>query len=291
MIFKVKPTNYLTKNQGCPLCFKTCSHNKQTNLNKIKEFCKEKDFTLLSSIYISSKSNLKFKCNKCNFSFLRTSSNLWKYNCPKCTKSITDKYYLFNELNNICEKEGYKLLDTHYIKAHAPINLICPKGHCYKTTSTTFKSGSRCRQCSYENHPGVINFGTKDNAFLSKNCSLYFVKIIQEKQSFYKVGITNNLDGRLKRLKQELKNIDIVLLFYWNKNYKQCFLIEQLILKYFKYFKYLPPYKFQGYTECLNLGIDLKIVSFLFKNADALFLNSETEGELLGYLEANQTTK
>ena len=41
-----------------------------------------------------------------------------------------------------------------------------------------------------------------------------------------------------------------------------------------------------GFLALLSISVFL-----FFKNADALFKNSETESELLGYLEAKQTTK
>lgn len=292
LIFKVRPTKYINKNQGCPLCSKTKSHNKETNYNKIYSFCLDNNLFLLSKEYKSSKVNLEIKCNLCKYSFLRTSSNLWKnVNCPNCINTIRDKQYLFNELKNLCKKDNYILLEDTYINAHSYIKVKCSNNHIYKTTSTTFKSGSRCQLCSYEKHPGVINFGTIEQEYLLKECFIYFIKINLKDEIFYKVGITNNIKKRKQRICKELKSDLISILFHTKGNYKNAFLLEQFILTYFKYFKYKPLKKFQGYTECLNSGVDLNIISNLFNNADALFLNSEKEGELLEYLKANQTTK
>lgn len=293
LTFKVKPSKYLHKNQGCPLCSKTNSNNKETNLQKIKQFCSKNNLKLISTKYKNSKSKLDIQCKKCDFIFQKTSSNLYKQGCPKCSGRIQNKNVLYIDLKKLIEKEGYYLLEDEYKKAHAKINIKCKNNHFYIGTSTGFKSGKRCPICANEKHPGVINFGTlkKQDKYLVNNCYLYFLEVNINSNTFYKVGLSNNINQRIKTLKRELPNSSIKIMFSLNTIYYKAFLLEQYILIYFRYFKYKNNLKFQGYTECFNIGIDLKLVSLFFKNADALFTNSEKESELLEYLEAKQTTK
>lgn len=293
LIFKVKPTKYLNRNQGCPLCSRTNSNNKETNLQKLKQYCENNNLILLSAEYKDSKSKLDLQCKKCSFSFQKTSSNLYKQGCPKCSNRIQNKTVLYKDLKSLIEKEDYILLEDRYVKAHAPINIQCKRGHYYTGTATGFKSGKRCPICANEKHPGVINFGTikKQSKYLTNLCYLYFLEIKVEDNVFYKIGISNNIATRIKRLVNEIHNSKIKVLYNIETTYYRAFLIEQYILIFFNYFKYVYTIKFQGYTECFNLGIDLFLVSLFFKNADALFLNSETESELLEYLQDKQTTK
>lgn len=234
LIFRVRPTKYTNKNQGCSLCSKTNSHNKETNYNKIYDFCLNNNLCLLSKEYKSSKSNLEIKCNLCKYSFLRTSSNLWKnLNCPNCNNTIRNKQDLFNELKNLCKKDNYILLEDHYIKAHSPIKIKCPNNHIYRTTSTAFKSGKRCRLCSYERHPGVINFGTMQQKYLLRECFIYFIKIDFKNEVFYKVGITNNIEKRKQTICRELKSDLISILFFTKSNYKKCIFIRTIYINLF----------------------------------------------------------
>ena len=78
----------------------------------------------------------------------------------------------------------------------------------------------------------------------------YVFRLYDEKESFYKIGVTNCVDSRIK---------DYISIYNVEKVYVEdnlhsvtfAYDMEQKILKEFKNFKYTPKKYFSGYTECL----------------------------------------
>lgn len=100
-------------------------------------------FSLMSK-YITSKDDVKIKCNVCGniiiqkpCEFLRTGF------CFKCYK-LKQKYNFIKYMKNIDQK--YFLL-SNYNKASKKVLLKCPHGHLFRITPNDFKNGNRCPIC------------------------------------------------------------------------------------------------------------------------------------------------
>jgi len=83
------------------------------------------------------------------------------------------------------EEEGYVLLSTTYVNAHAKLDMVCQNGHKIKLNWQKFKQGRRCKYCNGTN--------------------LYFEDIIAEFASDGYVLLTNEVDYVTS--KQKLKYI------------------------------------------------------------------------------------
>lgn len=56
------------------------------------------------------------------------------------------------------ESEGYKLLSKVYININSSLEIMCDKGHVYKTPFTVWKRGGRCRFCQHDSLRLTIEF-------------------------------------------------------------------------------------------------------------------------------------
>jgi hypothetical protein len=82
---------------------------------------------------------------------------------------------------------------------------------------------------------------------------IYVFRLSNEKESFYKVGITSKktIDRRIKSLG---KSYEIVVEYMDEGNMVENYELEQRFLKEFINFKYVPKIRFKGYTECLTIN-------------------------------------
>lgn len=58
------------------------------------------------------------------------------------------KKYTYEEVKQIIESHGYKLISTEYINCKTKIEVECPDGHRYFVTFDVFCQGNRCPECS-----------------------------------------------------------------------------------------------------------------------------------------------
>ena len=144
--------------RGTMFCSRECrgKYNKHT----IKKKCEQ-----CGSEFIVSKSKVgkKFCSKKChNNSMMKMQSKIC-INCGKefigyknrkyCTKKCADIYngkkkrIEINTLKSYFNKEGYMALIDKYENAFDKFDVMCDKGHEFKTTWNDFQQGKRCPKC------------------------------------------------------------------------------------------------------------------------------------------------
>lgn len=97
-----------------------------------------------------------------------------------------------------------------------------------------------------------MNFRTLWRKELSTPCVLYLVKIFNEYETFYKVGITTGtIKGRLGHYFRNYGyNYELIKVIEGTAS--SCFLAEQTIIKENRCIKYTPKIKIDGWTECFE---------------------------------------
>lgn len=79
---------------------------------------------------------------------------------------------------------------------------------------------------------------------------LYVVRVYNEGEAFYKVGVTFSLSSRFSRLKTLYKWRTVARFSSWNAG--RVWDLEQRLHLDFAYLSYLPTASFAGFTECYN---------------------------------------
>lgn len=105
-------------------------------------------YKLLSEEYNGFYEPLTFQCDKGHIyktKFARFSEGC---RCTVCNElKGSNKKHSYEYVKNYIEKFNYKLLSKEYKGNRHKIDIECDLGHTYKTTFTTFKTGSRCPTC------------------------------------------------------------------------------------------------------------------------------------------------
>jgi hypothetical protein len=142
-------------------------------------------------------------------------------------------------------KRGIKIL-SEYKSYTTPIKLELD-GNMFETTPAVLMGGrfNGDKLCGIYNKT-LIERNKID--YLSKRCVLYKIRLFNDNESFYKVGITTiNYTYRLKNIPYHYDILEII-----STNLYDAYIIEQEIHNQLKEYKYKPQIKFGGYTECFT---------------------------------------
>lgn len=125
----------------CPIC---CGNQKLT-YEYVKEYIENEGYKILSNEYVNNRSKLEIMCPHGHVFLVKFNNFKNGSRCPVCYGHIKHSY---DEVKNIFESNGYKLLSDEYVNKDEKLEIMCPDGHIYFTSLNVFKRGFRCPQCS-----------------------------------------------------------------------------------------------------------------------------------------------
>ena len=175
--------------------------------------------------------------------------------CRKCSIIKNSKKRVYS-INNFIEKSNkvhnnfYNYEDSIYVNKRTKISIICPLHSNFLQVAGAHLSGSGCPKCASETVGGYSR-GDSIKTAKGKECTFYILKCWNEKESFYKIGITSNTVNKrfvgkrnmpynyeiLQEIKGEAGEI-------WDLELKNKRLLRGK--------KYNPLINFRGYTECFS---------------------------------------
>jgi hypothetical protein len=125
----------------CPFCACRVPYTYE----QIRERFNEWGYKLVSTSYKKASSKLTVMCPEGHE--YETSWNSFQQGnrCPFCAGNRKHSY---DSVKNYFESEGYTLVSTSYKNLDSTLKTICPEGHVYNVTYSTFKRGCRCPICS-----------------------------------------------------------------------------------------------------------------------------------------------
>lgn len=125
----------------CPYC----ANNAALNIDIIREEFLTSNYELLDTVYINSKQSFKYRCDNGHVNSMRIDHFRRGIRCPFCSGFIKKS---INEVREIIESEGYKLLSDEYKNVHTKLLVQCKKRHQYKVSFHSWLQGSRCPYCN-----------------------------------------------------------------------------------------------------------------------------------------------
>lgn len=164
-------------------------------------------------------------------------------------KSAVDKTNYF--LNQIKEVHGDNYLYTDFVYSRAVIKskIICKVHGCFEQTPNAHLAGKGCIRCALE-----LTGGHSKKDFIKASggriCTFYIMKLYNDTESFFKIGITSNLISVRFHSTKMPYNYEIIQEIkgeageIWDLELK-----NKRILKNFSYHPLIP---FSGRTECFN---------------------------------------
>jgi hypothetical protein len=129
-----------TSKVRCPYCSKNIKYNIDFAR---KQFIKI-GYQLLEVEYVSSKSNMKYKCDKGHIGYMSLYSIMKGHRCSICmnNKKLDLKY-----IKDFLKKEKYILLTRKYKNNKQKLKYRCPYGHIHYMRFDSWVSGKRCPTC------------------------------------------------------------------------------------------------------------------------------------------------
>lgn len=259
--FEQLPFVHVNQKSGCPLCgdIKTSNklkHNKNDFVFKSKSMHGEK-YDYSKFIYKDSKTKSIIIC-PIHGDFSQTpSSHLSGRGCPKCAGTLKSNSKDFIEKAKTIHGDKYNYNKVNYKNNISKVIITCKEHGDFSQTPANHLSGQGCIKCWKENQ--IIN-----NKWHEKYETgiLYFIECWNNSEKFLKIGVTSRTIRKRYGCKTQMP-YQYKILKELNLQSKECFDIEQNIIKTFK--SYNPLIYFNGITECLNLSEKNKILKYLNK--------------------------
>lgn len=142
--------NASKKGTWCPECAKPMMGlSKRLSLNDFKKLAKSRDGKCLSTKYVNSHTNLKWKC-KNGHVWEATPGSIKSQGswCPYCARKVIDKENETKILEKIAKSKGGKLISKSYVNYGTKLTWACSAGHQWKAIPYNIKLGHWCPKCS-----------------------------------------------------------------------------------------------------------------------------------------------
>lgn len=269
-VFEQRPSNHIYNKQGCPECYKDpilkrtgISHKNFIEKLKEKQIDIYKEFKFLTEYSLSkNKILVEGKYGKVN----TTGNRLLAGYRPNINSAVDKTEYYKNQMiEKYGEKYSYDKLK--YIDRLSEITIFCNTCKKYfQTTPRNFSRGIGCKICSLNKRLGIYNSikaNENKEEWLDINAKVYFIKLTNENEIFYKIGITiNSMKQRIKGIPYKIEIIKVIK----TNLYNACLIEEELHNKLRQNdFRYIPKIEFGGMYECYE-KLDWSIISTELKN-------------------------
>lgn len=204
--------------------------------------------------YIKSKGQIIIIC-PIHGEFIQTADNHYAgYGCPKCAKDQASKNKLsntekFTQKARLIHGNLYDYSKINYISAKNKITITCPIHGDFVQTPSDHLSGNGCKKCTktgfYSSYRAIFH-----PEWSEKQARIYLIKCTNNKEAFYKIGLTTLTENirfsgnKLPYNYEIIQSLNTTL-------YDACF-IEKFSHEDLDKFKYNPLISFKGSGECFN---------------------------------------
>lgn len=261
-IFKQSIRTHLEGRASCKDClsikFKKTNEECYEELKIISNYEKI-NFTKFE--YKGDRNKITITCKDCNIdkTILYTTLKNNGFHCKCFDSTLNDNFNNF-KLKAKNYLEIYELLDTYSYDGYLKLlQFKCNKHDTIfeQTPDSIIRNHKGCTKCASENS----NFNKQNYIKANKQCTLYLIQLSNEKELFYKIGITHKtVNERFKSLKDytittlcELKK-ESKLILDLEEHIKGCIINND---------KYLPQIEFKGHTETFSIESLPKVLTFL----------------------------
>ena len=172
--------------------------------------------------------------------------------CPKCARGEVASTDDFIRVSSLKHFEKYDYGKTVWVKAKEPVIITCPFHGDFVQQPQHHQTGIGCPHCGEEIRQlgDVIN--ELERAGKDYDGIFYILEAWNEREHFFKVGITRDMNRRYSRSSDMPYDYDVLVTFPIGliKAYK----VEQRILSEYAGNSYEPSLTFGGRTECLSVN-------------------------------------
>lgn len=259
--FLQAPKSHLS-GSGCPKCYGTTKHTTESFIARANTI--HNDLYGYKEVdYITTKIKVKINCLVHGIFKQTPNDHLSGKGCPSCASGSlrsTDSF-IFNA--KLIHGELYGYDKTIYDSAHGKVVIDCAIHGEFLQTATNHLSGYGCSKC------GLLAIGFTKTIFKAQCLKhnkglgiLYVLRCYNDKENFYKIGITSGSINKRYRNNFEMP-YDYEVIHEVHREPDKIYNMEHKLLKVLGLYKYEPLINFGGHTECFTT---LDPAYRLFKN-------------------------
>lgn len=176
---------------------------------------------------------------------------------PHLLTGVTPTIRTALDPNEYCKKQfrevhgnfyGYEKMA--YISDSESVIINCPIHGYFEQIVNHHKNGKGCSKC----RSGIMKlFKAVDNKedYTKINSGYYILAISNERESYYKAGISKNIKERVRSIKNQMSDdYEIEVVMYEKVSLYEAIMAEDYLLNVYE--KHEPIYCFNGYTECFE---------------------------------------
>lgn len=153
-----------------------CSNTLPPDPEAVKMAFEAEGYKLLSQ-YENSKTKVEFECPVGHHHSILWASFRNGTRCKYCFGNLLDE----NDMMSAFSREGYQCLSS-YKNSTTIMDFLCPKGHTWKASWSSFRQGTRCTKCPENAHGGYREH---------RRGILYYARFETMDGPLWKIGITN----------------------------------------------------------------------------------------------------
>lgn len=157
------------------------------------------------------------------------------------TNSFIDKANIMH--NSVYDYSKLEINSTNYSTDKVPI--VCKWHGIFYQSIRLHLKGHGCKRCAHEYTKGV----SRNVINCNQKCNVYLLKLLNDKECFYKIGITIcNVKSRVSSIPYQIEILDTITV-----SPVEAFNIEQNLLQKYKEKRYIPLKLFGGWSECFDV--------------------------------------
>ncbi|MDE2401175.1 MAG: hypothetical protein KGL90_05885 [Burkholderiales bacterium] len=255
--------NHLT-GFGCPACGRIrTEESRKLHANEFFERCIEAHqgrYFYPEQPYDGPNSIISVICPDHGLFLAGARNHLWnKRRCPKCARVISGALRRIPkddwlQLAISVHGERYEYNLSNYSGGSEAVSIKCQKHGFFRQRGHKHLAGQGCPKCARERLIGRWQPDTLSDDFANEPCSFYYMHFTDGEESFYKVGISNDVDRRKRTL--ETSGYTITLLHVKNGTRRECLESEIAVFQaYDQVAGYVPKRPFAGSSECFATDV------------------------------------
>lgn len=124
--------------------FKDIYKLKENKLKEVQKIIENKGGTLLSNVYINSKTKLRVECGKGHIWEINSENIKYDYWCPYCARN---KKHTIEKMQEFAKSKNGKCLSKEYVNDHTKILWQCEYTHQWMATASNILQGRWCPTC------------------------------------------------------------------------------------------------------------------------------------------------
>jgi len=258
--FMQTPSAHIHQKQGCPTCSKIrVADFHRSDLAKFISTAyathgNKYDYSLVS--YINNSTKVEVICSQHGSFWQTPGSHCAGCGCPRCASELVGKNSAltldeFLARAQTVHGNTYNYSQVVYINNRAKVEIACSTHGIFKQSPVNHLLGNGCPTCGRERTTAAKALDWFEQA-QGRLATLYFLRLFDNGEEFYKVGITyHSVAERYRKLHKHGYSYEI-LAQHTSQNASAVYDWEQSILHTFAHLRYYPKRSFGGETECFS---------------------------------------